>query len=115
MVVKKPKYAYHISGNKGHDSAFTLLVTKDLMEQFDGAKRFPLFRIKSDNCNVPYCSFHVFEAYLKLSKSISQPIILYYDVNEHDKGLVDAISGFGVKTPFRRAIVTDNFYFINDV
>ena len=27
-------YVYHISDNKGHDSAFTLLVTKNLMENF---------------------------------------------------------------------------------
>ena len=32
---KDPKYAYHISDNKGHDSAFTLLVMKDLMEIFN--------------------------------------------------------------------------------
>ena len=47
---RESKYAY--INDKGHDSAFTLLVTKDLMEQFDNAKRFCLLYIKSDNCSV---------------------------------------------------------------
>ena len=30
--------------------------------------------------------------------------IVYYDVYGHGKGLVDAMSGFEVKSPFRRAV-----------
>ena len=62
-----------------------------------------------------YCCLQVFEAYLRLSNLINKPIILKYGVNGHGRGLVDATSGFGVKTTLRRSIVTDNFYFINDV
>ena len=46
---------------------------------------------------------------------INKPIILYCGINEHGRGLVDAMSGFGVKTPLRRAIVTDNFYCTTNV
>ena len=37
-------------------------------------------------------------------------IIFYYGVTGHGKGLVDAMSGFGVKGPLRRAVLTiENF------
>ena len=58
-----------------------------------------------------YCCLHVFQAYLNLSKELDKVIILYYGVNGHGRGLVDAMSGFCVKTPLRHAIVTDDFMF----
>ena len=39
--------------------------------------------------------------------------LVYYGVSGHGKGLVDAMSGFGVKTPMRMAIVTQDFFFRN--
>ena len=90
---EKPKYAYHISGNKGHDSTIILLVTKDLIEQLDDAKRLPLLHIKIEHCSVQYCCLHVFKAYLTHSKSINKPIILYHGLNGHDRGLPDTMSG----------------------
>ena len=92
---------YHISDNKGHNSALTLLVTKDLMENFNDSKNYPLICIKQDNCSQQYCCLHIFEAYLKLSKVIKKPIILYYGVNGHGWGLEDAMSDFGVESPLR--------------
>ena len=41
--------------------------------------------------------------------------IVYYDVYGHGKGLVDAMSGFGVKSPFRRAVITSNFSYRNSL
>ena len=95
---KDLKYVYNISNNKGHDSAFTLLGTKDLMEIFNDFKNYPLIRIKIDNGSKQYCCCHVFEAYLKLSKEIKKPIVLYYCVSRHGRGLVNAMLGFGVKS-----------------
>ena len=46
---KVPKYSYHISDSKGHDSAFTLLVTKDWTGNFNDSENYPFIRIKSDN------------------------------------------------------------------
>ena len=37
----------------------------------------------------------------------------YYGVPGHGRGLVDAMSGFGLKDPLRRAIITDDFFFNN--
>ena len=107
----KKKYAYHLSDDRTHDSTFTKLVTTDLLDYFSDALEFPLIRIKSDNCSAQYCSRYVFEEYLKLAKKFDKPFILYYGVNGHGKGLVDAMSGFGVKSVLRRAIVTDDFMY----
>ena len=38
-------------------------------------------------------------------------ILVYYGVCRHGKGLVDAMSGFGVKGPLCKAIITRNAYF----
>ena len=67
---EKKHYAYHISDNKCHDFAFTSLVTRDLLEHFDGTKDSPLIRIKSDNCSNQYCRLRVFEADLAKVQAI---------------------------------------------
>ena len=41
------------------------------------------------------------------------PIIVYYGVPSHGKGLVDAMSWFGVKSPLRRVVITSNFCYKN--
>ena len=38
-------------------------------------------------------------------------VIAYYGVSGHGKGLVDAMSSFGVKQPLRKAIVERDFFF----
>ena len=42
-------------------------------------------------------------------------VIVYYGVSGHGKGLVDMMSGFGVKGPLRRAVITSNFSYSNAV
>ena len=88
---------------------------KDVIENFNDSKNYPLICIKSGNCSQQYYCLHVFEAYLKLSKEIKKSVILYYGVSGHGQGLVDAMAGFGVKSPLRRAIVTDDFFFNSDM
>ena len=112
---KDPNYRYHINEDKGHCSSFTLVITKDLMENFNNSKNHPLIHIKSYNCSQQYCYLHVFESYLKVSKEIKKPVILCYGVNGYGWGLVDALSGFGVKSSLRQAIVTDDFCFNCDI
>ena len=110
----KPLHAYHISDNKKHDSAFTILVTKDLLGYYEDYLDYPLIRIKSDNCTTQYCCLYVFEAYQKLAIDKNKTVLLYYGVNGHGKGLVDAMSGFGLKCPLRRHIITEDFFFNTD-
>ena len=65
-------------------------------------------RFKSDNCSSHYKSKFVFQAWKTLAVSLS--IIIYYGVKGHGKGLVDSMSGFGIKTPLKRAIVTEELF-----
>ena len=110
---KECYYAYHLSDDKKHDSVYTISVTRDLLDKFSDYMSFPVLRIKSDNCSTQYCCRYVFKEYSNLSKELNKTIILYYGVNGHGRGLVDAMSGFGVKAPLRRKIVTDDYYFKN--
>jgi len=38
-------------------------------------------------------------------------VLVYYGAAGHGKGLVDAMSGFGVKGPLRKAVVTEDFHY----
>ena len=88
---------------------FIPIVLCDLIQQFN-ITDYPLLRIKSDNCGVQYSCSHIFKSYQDLAKELAKTIILY-GVNGHGKGLVDAMSDFGVKDPLRRAIITRDFMF----
>ena len=111
LFEKEYLYAYHLSDCKNHDASFAVSVTRDLLSKYPDYKDFPTVRIKSDNCSTQYCCLHVFRRYLDLAKEINKPVILYYGVNGHGRGLVDAMSGFGVKSPLRRKIVVEDFFF----
>ena len=37
--------------------------------------------------------------------------LCYFGVSGHGKGLVDAMSGFGVKSPLRKAVVTEDLHY----
>ena len=48
---------------------------------------------------------------VRVGKSYGKPIsyiyiYIYYGAPGHGKGLVDAMSGFGVKGPLRKAVIT---------
>ena len=106
-IAEDPFYAYHLSNCKFHNAVFTKHVINDLLKQYPGYAEIPVLRFKSDNCTSQQ---YIFPTYAELAKKIGKPVLVYYGVNGHGKGLVDAMSGFGVKTILRRAIVTDNFY-----
>ena len=48
-----------------------------------------------------------------LAKEISKTVIIYYGVSGHAKGLVDAMSSFGVKWSLWKEIITFNFNYSN--
>ena len=52
--------------------------------------------------------FFQFSASLQWNKKF---FVYYYGIKGHGKGLVDAMSGFGLKTPLRKAIVTENVFY----
>ena len=83
MLEKECTYVYHLSNDRTHVSAFTVSVTRDLLEKFPDFDDYPLLRIKSYNCATQYCCLYVFKRYSDLSNEIIKPILLYYGVNGH--------------------------------
>lgn len=116
-VVRKPDqdimYAYHLSDDRTHDASFTECVLEDLLTVSPGWENYPVIRNKSDNCTSQYCCLNCFARYLKLARASKKVVLLYYGVNGHGRGLVDAMSGFGCKSCVRRKIVTEDFYFLD--
>ena len=52
---------------------------------------------------------YVFHFWSSLAIKLSRKCIIYYGASGHGKGLIDAMSAFGVKNPIRRAVLTENF------
>ena len=102
------KFVYHLSDDLAHDSVFTIAVIKDLIKRY--APDALVIRFKSDNCSTQYKCKYVFYQMRKLAVELQKTFILYYGVKGHGKGLVDAMSGFGVKTPLRTGIITHDFF-----
>ena len=76
------------------------------------SQRPPQFlRIKSDNCSTKHKCKYVFGKCKQLASEIRILIICYFGLSGHVKGLVDAISGFGVQGPLRKAVVTEDLYY----
>ena len=101
------KYLYHLSDEKKHDQAFTSVVVDQIVENSQDDDI--ILRFKSDNCATQYKSKWVFRYWLVISIKQQKIIIFYCGVTGHGKGLVDAMSGFGVKGPVCRAIITQKF------
>ena len=99
-------YYYHLSDVKKHDYAYTSAVVDHILS-IDCVPE--IIRFKSDNCVTQYKSKNVFNYWQSLSISQNRKVILYYGVAGHGKGLVDAMSSFGVKAPLRRAVITHDF------
>ena len=94
---------------KRHDYAFTAAVVEHIISIEE--ENHAILKLKSDNCLTQYKSKYVFNFWSSLAKKLNKTIIVYYGVSGHGKGLVDAMSGFGVKGAIRRAVVTKNFSF----
>ena len=101
-------YLYHLTDEKWH-SAFTAAVVEHIISIEE--ENCEILRFKSDNCSTQCKSKYVFNFWSSLAKKLYKTTIVYYGVSGHGKGLVDAMSGFGVKGPIRRAVVTKNFSF----
>ena len=105
------KFIYHLSDDLSHDCTFTMAVVEDLIKRF--APDASVIRFKTDNCATQYKCKYLFFQWRALAKKLKKKFIVYYGVSGHGKGLVDAMSGFGVKTPMRKAIITHEFFFNN--
>ena len=101
------KYFYHFSDELTHNFVFT---HSDVEHLTHLDPELEIIRIKSDNCSTQYKSKNVFGKYKQLASEKGIPVICYYWVFGHGKGLVDVMSGFGAKGPLRKAVVTQDLH-----
>ena len=69
--------------------------------------------MKSDNCSEQFKSKYVFGFWENFSQRSNIPVLLFYGVPGHGKGLLDSMSYFGVNGPIRDAILREDFWYHN--
>ena len=102
------KYIYHLSNELSHNFSYTYCVISHVI-QLDPINS--IISLKSDNCSTQYKCKYVCGKYKELAMEKGFPVIAYFGASGHGKGLVDAMSGFGVKGPLRRAVVTQDLHY----
>ena len=101
-------YIYHLSDNRKHNHNFTNAVVSSLIEHYPDVQ---IYRLQSNNCSEQYKCFNVFPLFLQLAMEHNKMFIYHYGVKGHGKWLVDTMTGFGLKTPLRKAIVTEDIFY----
>ena len=96
------KYFYYLSDENTHDFAYTYSVISHVLQLDPNS----IIHLKSDNCSTKYKCKYVCGKYKELAMEKGVPVIAYFGASSHGKGLVDAMSGFGVEGPLRRAVKT---------
>lgn len=100
------QYIYHLSDSMKHNYAFTSIVANHCVD----IEPLPaIIRKKSDNCGVQYKCSSVFGEYNKMAVRTNRKVLIYYGASGHGKGLVDAMSAFGVKGPLLKKVLTEEF------
>ena len=95
----QPKYVYHLSDDTTHDSFFVHQVLTDVITKW-GIENETVI-IKSDNAPTRYKNKYAFHSIQKLSDMDNIRIIRLHGAAGHGKGLIDAMSNFGVKSILR--------------
>ena len=104
------KYIYHLSDHPKQNFAFISSATNHLLSLDN---KVPLIHLKCGPCSTQHKCKHVFGKCMGLAIMKDVSVILHYGISGHGKGLVDAASGFGVKGPLRKAVVTKDLPYEN--
>ena len=107
----KLTYVYHLSDDTGHDAVFVNEVLEDIFKRWN--IRDTTILLKSDNAGSQYKDRYAFALYQQLANKYNVRIIRVYGAAGHGKGLIDAMSSFGVKSILREDIVTMNRWYGN--
>ena len=105
------KYIFHLSNSTIHDYAIVDLVLRDVFDLQKWKNNTVI--IKSDNCQEQYKDLNAFGSYQKLADDYNTKILRVYGAAGHGRGLIDAMSSFGVKSILRRNIVGKDVFFSN--
>ena len=106
-----PKYVYHLCDDTKHDSTYVHLVLEDIFD--DKGFKDTYVIIKSDNASNQYKDLYAFASMHQLADKYNCTIIRIYGAAGHGKGLIDAMSSFGVKAILRRDIISLDKWFAN--
>ena len=111
VIPGENKYVYHLSDDTRHDATFVHEVLVDIFEKW-GIKDETVI-IKSDNAPTQYKNKYAFASMQNLANKYNVTIVRIFGAAGHGKGLIDAMSSFGVKAILRRDIVTKDDWFSN--
>ena len=103
------KFVYHLSDDTTHDPSFVQQVLEDIFDRWE--IRDETIVVKSDNAPTQYKNKWAFESYNSLAKKYNVRIIRIYGAAVHGKGVIDAMSGFGVKSILKRDIIGLDVWF----
>ena len=103
------KYVYHLSDDTNHDPTFVHAVVKDIFDRWSIKNETVI--IKSDNAPTQYKNKYAFESMQQLADDYNVKIVRIYGAAGHGKGLIDAMSSFGVKAILRRDIIAVDKWF----
>ena len=104
-------YVYHLSDDTGHDPTFVDEVLNDIFLRWNICNETIL--LKSDNTPNQYKDKYAFAYYQDLANKYNVRIVRLYGAAGHGKGLIDAMSSFGVKSILRKDIVTGDVWYKN--
>ena len=97
------KFVYHLSDDTTHDPSFVQQVLEDIFDRWE--IRDETIVVKSDNAPTQYKNKWAFESYSSLAKKYNVRIIRIYGAAGHGKGVIDAMSSFGVKSILKKDII----------
>ena len=100
-----------MSDDTTHDASFVHEVLEDIFNKW-GIENENVM-IKSDNAQSQYKDLYAFWSLQYLADKYNVQIVRVYGAAGHGKGLIDAMSSFGVKSILRRDIVTTDQWFQN--
>ena len=105
------KFAYHLNDDTTHDPCFVHQALEDIFDCWGIGNETVV--IKSDNAPTQYKNKWAFQIYHSLAGKYNVCIIRLYGAASHRKGLVNAMSSFGVKSILRRDIIGLDVWFGN--
>ena len=103
------KFVYHLSDDTTHDPSFVQQVLEDIFDRWE--IRDETIVVKSDNAPTQYKNKWAFESYSSLAKKYNVRIIRIYGAAGRGKGVIDAMSSFGVKSFLKRDIIGLDVWF----
>ena len=105
------KYVYHLCDDTKHDPVFVNEVLEDIFTKRNSKTETVI--IKSDNAPTQYknqCGFFLLE---QTANKYNVTILRIYGTAGHGKGLIEAMSSFGVKGILRTHIIGNDEWFSN--